>query len=219
MLSSENNGTKLNSCQCRNSIKLKILEKVNDCSKPWNLRNLIEKIFCCVKKDNQHLVIDDDFLKTYIRSIVSEMVDSKLISLIDIKQEGDYVFVKLDSVKLEINMSKLDLSRSEKRDKESSENCIEDSYVSNKSDKNKNQDAEKDLLVEKVKKIDKLLSLRKNLDKLKKENKNKKLHNEIHKYNEIKDIGQELLGRIATSERRKIKDLYEDLDISDDENK
>ena len=66
---------------------------MNDCSKPWNLRNLIEKIFCSVKEDNQHLVIDDDFLKTYIRSIVSEMVDSKLISLIDIKQESEQLLL------------------------------------------------------------------------------------------------------------------------------
>jgi hypothetical protein len=62
-----------------------------------------------------------------------------------------------------------------------------------------------------------LISLKKQNDKLKKENKDKELHQILHKYNEVKDIAQGLLGYIAQHKQMKIKDLYDDLNISDDE--
>ncbi len=62
-----------------------------------------------------------------------------------------------------------------------------------------------------------MILAKKQLEKLKKENKDKELHQALHKYNETKDIAQGLLGYIATNKNKKIKELYEDYNISDDE--
>jgi hypothetical protein len=59
--------------------------------------------------------------------------------------------------------------------------------------------------------------LKKQFEKIKRENKDKDLHTALHKYNEIKDIGQMLLGYIVTAKQIGIKEYYDDLGISDDE--
>jgi hypothetical protein len=65
--------------------------------------------------------------------------------------------------------------------------------------------------------MDELVIYKKELEKLKKMNKQNELHKEIHKYNEIKDVAQALLGHIASHKRKPVKVLYEELGISDDD--
>jgi hypothetical protein len=71
---------------------------------------------------------------------------------------------------------------------------------------------QKDLL------IDEILENKKQLAKLQKDVNNIKIINELHIYNEIKDIAQEILGYLATVKNISVKQLYEELNISDNEN-
>jgi hypothetical protein len=229
------------SCQCRNSIKLRIIEHVNNLDKPEAMYRLIDTMFDKLKAENKNIVIDDDFLKTYIRSIISEMVDSKLINLFKSEKKEtipSLFYIRLDfregllladekiikSVEDLNNNSKLDDSNIvyptqviKGRNSEASlNNSVLSEKVLTEKDSNKDDIKEKET---RIKLIEEIISLRVKLDKIKKENKTKKLHNEIHRYNEIKDVGQELLGYIASNKGKRIKDLYEDLDISDDDAK
>jgi hypothetical protein len=70
---------------------------------------------------------------------------------------------------------------------------------------------------EKDKLINQIITLKKQFEKIKKENKDKDLIEALNKYNKIKDIGQHLLGYIATLKNLQIKDYYEELEISEDE--
>jgi len=66
--------------------------------------------------------------------------------------------------------------------------------------------------------IDEIIENKKELVKLQKDSNNTKYMNEMHKYNETKDIAQEILGNLALYRNISIRELYEDLGISDNEN-
>lgn len=66
--------------------------------------------------------------------------------------------------------------------------------------------------------IQEIIKIKKEIEKAKKEFKGKHLHTQLHKYNEIKDVGQYLLGFIAGKKNKSIKVLYEEMEITDDEN-
>lgn len=66
--------------------------------------------------------------------------------------------------------------------------------------------------------IDEILENKKKLAKLQKDSNNIKFMNELHNYNETKDIAQEILGYLATVKNLSVKQLYEELNISDNEN-
>lgn len=66
-------------CQCRSSIKLKIINIANSNNCPFIINQLIEEIFKILKSENENIVIDDNFLKTYIKSIISELIDEKIL--------------------------------------------------------------------------------------------------------------------------------------------
>lgn len=70
---------------------------------------------------------------------------------------------------------------------------------------------------EKEELINKIVLLKKEIEASKRTSSQQIFHNVIHKYNETKDIAQELLGRIALVKNKMVKDLYEDLGISDDD--
>lgn len=252
MENSENIKNKL-ICQCRNSIKLRILEYVNSLDKPVDLHKLIDLQYEKTKEDNKNIEIDDDFLKTYIRSIISEMVDSKLINLLKLEINDSIFYVKIDMEKINQNLKEMTEKLNSAEVKNSTEiisnynpssnpnlnlNCNTDlnkSIDKNKSTgntlNNSNIENEKNLVeknpnliiqenkITKESLINEFIQLKNKLEKIKKENKTKKLHNEIHRYNEIKDIGQELLGYIAGHKGKRIKEYYEDLGISDDDTK
>lgn len=74
------------------------------------------------------------------------------------------------------------------------------------------QEDEKDIL------IDELLENKKILNQLQKDENNMKFMEALHDYNEIKDIAQEILGYIASIKNCSIKQIYNDMNISDNEN-
>ncbi len=211
-------------CHCKNSIKLRILEMIHHDNTPIIMDKLIEKIFLIVKDENRQIEIDDSFLKTYIRSIISEMADSKLLKLYQLKSDEimsnkTFYYAILAN---EINIDKKTISEDLHEiiiEKQSNQNFAESS------NKNSLKENEESLEIKDIKNdpeyrnklMDEIVVIRKKIDKLKKDNPNKKLHEEIHKYNEIKDIGQELIGYIANCKGLRVKDLYDDLGISDDD--
>lgn len=207
-------------CHCKNSIKLRILESVNSHDKPLLMENLIDEMFDILKEENSHIEIDDLFLKTYIRSIISDLIESKLIKLYQIENPDNLKNKKLYFVNLQAEFSSLIKNSSEESEKDKLQKNTnvfekkEDRIVPEKESeiKEKRNDLE-----HRNKLMDEIILVRKKIDKLKKENLNKKLHEEIHKYNEIKDIGQEILGYIANSKGKRVKDLYDELAISDDD--
>lgn len=101
--------------------------------------------------------------------------------------------------------------------------CLEKEIPKSKKDKeneleilsenplNKNIEEEKEIL------IDEVLDRKNNLQKLQKDSGNLKYINALHKYNEVKDIAQEILGYLSNCKNISIKELYQDLDISDDD--
>lgn len=215
-------------CQCRNSIKLRILEQVNlhYSDKPCLSSTLVDIVHEIVKKDNEDIEIDESFLKTYIMSIISEMVDNSLIGFKTIKKEelmSEFYFIRFDNDRLkklleqsaEIkNTSEEDKTSNTNSSRESSLNSVKNNSFINKSNLNCKVIGKGDY---KQELIDKLTLLKSKLETLKKNNKKKELIDKLHKYNEIKDVGQELLGHIATNKGKMIKELYEELEISDDE--
>jgi hypothetical protein len=216
-------------CQCRNSIKLRILEEINinfD-NKPCHIDKFVKIIFEKIKRENRLIVIDDSFLKAYIMSIIYELIDDKMIKHATINKEHlhkDFYFIKLDNRigSKNLNSNKSELDSSFKNTKESLEKethkpeRLEFSF-----DQIKSKNKAKQVSPEEYKNelIEKLNSLKITVEKLKKDDKTKKLFNQIHKYNEIKDIGQELLGYMANNKQKRIKDLYEEFSISEDDDK
>ena len=205
-------------CHCKNSIKLRILECVNTYDKPLFMENLIDDMFKILKEENSHIEIDDLFLKTYIRSIISELIESKLIKLYQIENPDSLINKKIYFVNLQSEFSSLIKNSSEESEKEKlqKETNVSEKKVNTIETEKEIKEKRNDLEY-RNKLMDEIILMRKKIDKLKKENLNKKLHEEIHKYNEIKDIGQEILGYIANSKGRRVKELYDELAISDDD--
>ncbi len=72
----------------------------------------------------------------------------------------------------------------------------------------------------KLKLIEEIIQLKARYEKEKKTNNlQKKYIDTLHKYNEAKDMAQELLGSIAQNKGTLLKHLYEDMGISEDEEK
>lgn len=182
-------------CQCKNSVKIKLLEMINSNKRPINVKKLINKTLELVREELDGIDIDNEFIKIYIKSIITEMIKSKMINNYYLRledKEREYFYLKLNE-----------------------EISLEDKLPpSNKEEKVKQMEEET-----KERLIDELISLKKKLAGIKIHPKTKELHNEIHKYNEIKDVAQELLGHIASHKNKMVKDLYAELEISDDDNK
>jgi hypothetical protein len=80
---------------------------------------------------------------------------------------------------------------------------------------NKNVDEEKE---NKLKLIEEIIQLKARFEKEKKTNTlQRKYIDTLHNYNEAKDMAQELLGSIAQNKGVLLKQLYEDMGISEDE--
>lgn len=220
-----------NMCQCKNSIKLRILEIINNYDKPSIMHSLVENMFSKIKKENNHIDIDENFLKTYISGIISELINNKMINLHSFENKSkifntELVYIKLnttifDQVMEDLNKSSLTNKSFElKEENNALNNCLvkePDDGSTSRDNINKMINEQKEKEDYKIMLIDKIVANKKILEKLKKENKTKQLHEAMHKYNEIKDVGQELLGHIASHRNKRIKDLYEDMNISDDE--
>jgi hypothetical protein len=61
------------------------------------------------------------------------------------------------------------------------------------------------------------MELRKELDMLKRKSKQQEWMNVLHKYNDLKDIAQDILGRIAMKKNITVKELYYEMDINEND--
>lgn len=193
------------SCQCKNSIKLKIIQFITNNDHCILIDNAVEHMLIIIKAEIQDILdLNDAFLKSYIRALITELINEKIICSSEIKVNeklgsNDYYYMQFtESTKDIFNHTPAIQEKagapteSIKQEKEHKDNNIHQA------------------------KVDELLRLKKTLEKTKKESKAQELIRILHKYNELKDIAQELLGRIASEKNIRIKELYEQLEISDD---
>jgi hypothetical protein len=68
---------KKNTCLCRNSVKLLLLDYLNKLDTPIEIFKLISNINVLVRGTNTDLNLDDNFLNTYIQSIIEDLIESK----------------------------------------------------------------------------------------------------------------------------------------------
>ena len=123
------------------------------------------------------------------------------------KSEFHYIKLKRNFfLNFELNENNLEVDKSNKQTEK--EVLLEEK---------KNVDEEKE---NKIKLIEEIIQLKARYEKEKKTNNlQKKYIDTLHKYNEAKDMAQELLGSIAQNKGTLLKHLYEDMGISEDEEK
>jgi hypothetical protein len=63
-------------CLCKNTIKMKILEKVINKEEVFSYQMLVDTISGELIKENTHIGIDINFLHVYIKSLISELIKS-----------------------------------------------------------------------------------------------------------------------------------------------
>jgi hypothetical protein len=76
-----NNSTEAIKCLCKNSIKLKLIEFVCKNNIPFSLTRIVDDFALQIKNDHigKALSVDDNFLKTYICNLLSELEEKKLM--------------------------------------------------------------------------------------------------------------------------------------------
>lgn len=197
-------------CLCTNSLKLNILTFLDKKQIFYYENDLINKFYeetkdkIKMKKDFENL--DENFIKGHIKSVIKEMIyNDKIIQekVFEKNDNNNYYYMNLnnnliqkafsDKKNIEKEIINSDYKKEEKNDKSN-----------NKINKIKN---------EKIKKIN---ELKIEIEKRKKE-KQKKRCKLLHKYNDLKDIAQEILGRIAIKKNITVKELYEEYDINEND--
>ena len=197
-------------CLCTNSLKLNILTFLDKKQIFCYENDLINKFYeetkdkIKMKKDFENL--DENFIKGHIKSVIKEMIyNDKIIQekVFEKNDNNNYYYMNLnnnliqkafsDKKNIEKEIINSDYKKEEKNDKSN-----------NKINKIKN---------EKIKKIN---ELKIEIEKRKKE-KQKKRCKLLHKYNDLKDIAQEILGRIAIKKNITVKELYEEYDINEND--
>lgn len=193
------------SCHCTNSFKYQIISFLENKTAPFEINNLIDEIYKTTSKKDFPVEnfeeCDETFLKGFIKSVIFEMEKEKMVQLKTIKtNEEPYYFMSWNRDRIKDLLSPQNKPQPEvEKQKEEGEK------------KEINQPTEKEL------KIKEYLQLKKNLDDLKKNSKRTRVIKLLHDYNDLKDIAQEILGRIANKRNITIKNLYEDLDIKEEE--
>ena len=197
-------------CLCTNSLKLNILTFLDKKQIFCYENDLINKFYeetkdkIKMKKDFENL--DENFIKGYIKSVIKEMIyHEKIIQ--------EKVFEKNDNNNyyyMNINNNLIQKAFSDKKNIEK-EIINSDYKKEEKNDKSNNK-------INKIKneKIKKINELKIEIEKMKKE-KQKKRCKLLHKYNDLKDIAQEILGRIAIKKNITVKELYEEYDINEND--
>ena len=197
-------------CLCTNSLKLNILTFLDKKQIFYYENDLINKFYeetkdkIKMKKNFENL--DENFIKGHIKSVIKEMIyNDKIIQekVFEKNDNNNYYYMNLnnnliqkafsDKKNIEKEIINSDYKKEEKNDKSN-----------NKINKIKN---------EKIKKIN---ELKIEIEKRKKE-KQKKRCKLLHKYNDLKDIAQEILGRIAIKKNITVKELYEEYDINEND--
>lgn len=196
------------SCHCKNSIKLKILKFITENNQCILIDDAIIQMLTIIKTEIKDIVeFTDSFLMSYIRGLITELINEKIISLseININKEqsnnNDYYYFMKFTQPID------DIFKHKDIIKDNQDIIKEEIIKQDKEDYNNLHQA----------KVEEYLQLKKTLEKTKKESRSQELIKILHKYNELKDIAQELIGRIANQRNIRIKELYEELEISDDE--
>lgn len=179
-------------CHCTNSIKFLILNFLEKNDTLYRIEDLIEKIYVLVKTSIEKKEIDiepnENYIKTYLNTLLHEMAnkDKNIIIKVIPNTNDNYYYMKIAKEKIE------DIFKQEE--------------TLNKKENIKNEEREI--------KVKELIQLKKQYEEIKKKNKKNDLIKVLHKYNDLKDISQELLGRIAIKKNMTIKEIYQEMDIS-----
>ena len=193
-----------------NSLKLNILtfldKKQIFCYENDLINKFYEETKDKIKMKKNFENLDENFIKGHIKSVIKEMIyNDKIIQekVFEKNDNNNYYYMNLnnnliqkafsDKKNIEKEIINSDYKKEEKNDKSN-----------NKINKIKN---------EKIKKIN---ELKIEIEKMKKE-KQKKRCKLLHKYNDLKDIAQEILGRIAIKKNITVKELYEEYDINEND--
>ena len=150
--------------------------------------------------------VSNDFLKDLVTDVINDMVikDKVLMKTtieLDGKNESKFYYVCID--KENVNESlKEKIIKNEEKDKEIKE---------------ENNTVKNDIGDERECKVKEMLELRKELDMLKRKSKQQEWMNVLHKYNDLKDIAQDILGRIAMKKNMTLKELYYEMDINEND--
>ena len=197
-------------CLCTYSLKLNILtfldKKQIFCYENDLINKFYEETKDKIKMKKNFENLDENFIKGHIKSVIKEMIyNDKIIQekVFEKNDNNNYYYMNLnnnliqkafsDKKNIEKEIINSDYKKEEKNDKSN-----------NKINKIKN---------EKIKKIN---ELKIEIEKRKKE-KQKKRCKLLHKYNDLKDIAQEILGRIAIKKNITVKELYEEYDINEND--
>jgi hypothetical protein len=220
-------------CKCNNSIKYEILSYLEKNNNFYEINELIINIYKIInQEENKELIniianldnINENFIKGYIKNLINEMLNKDkniLNKTLDLNDKNKYYFMNINKNNIN-NLLKTNNKNDDKENKikklseEKNINLFEDKSnnvtvfqkSSNLNYKNNNY--------EKENKIKDLIILKKKLELIKKEKNNKKM-NHLHKYNEIKDTAQNILGAIANNKNISVKELYSEKEINDND--
>ena len=197
-------------CLCTNSLKLNILtfldKKQIFCYENDLINKFYEETKDKIKMKKNFENLDENFIKGHIKSVIKEMIyNDKIIQ--------EKVFEKNDNNNyyyMNINNNLIQKAFSDKKN-------IEKEIINSDYKKEENNDKSNNK-INKIKneKIKKINELKIEIEKMKKE-KQKKRCKLLHKYNDLKDIAQEILGRIAIKKNITVKELYEEYDINEND--
>ena len=219
-------------CKCNNSIKYIILSYLQKNNNFYEINELINCINNIInQEENKELYdiicnldnIDNNFIKGYIKNLINEMLNTDnniLKRTLDINDKNKYYFMNIN--KNNINNIKNNNKNNDKENKfqkpteEKNINLFDSEFPNNNIFQKSSDLINTDSEFEKKNKIKDLIILKKKLENIKKEKNNKKVEH-LHKYNEIKDTAQNILGAIANNKNIPIKELYKEKDINDND--
>jgi hypothetical protein len=208
-------------CLCSNSIKLNILSFINKNKSYFYEEDLINQFYeqlkeeIVKKKDYENL--EENFIKGYIKSIIKELVyQDKLIQEKYFEKDDNNTYYYM-----EINN---ELIKNAFTEKKKTKNETNEEKKNTENDKNskinkdiKENEENKEINKERNELIKRINYLKIEIEKKNKENQRKKCKL-LHQYNDLKDIAQEILGRIAVKKNITVKELYKEYDINENDN-
>lgn len=174
-------------CHCTNSIKFIILDYLNKNNNLYLIDELIDIIYELVKKGIDNKELELSQDDLFIKNYINSVIH-------DMADKDKNINIKAITDDRKYYYMKVN--------KEEIKQIF-------KSEKKENREREE--------KIKKLLEKRKKLEELKRKKHQSELIKVLHRYNDLKDLSQDLLGRIAVKKNITVKELYRELDISDDE--
>ena len=174
-------------CHCTNLIKFIILDYINKNNNLYPIDELIDIIYELVKKGIDNKELELSQDDLFIKNYINSVIHD----MADKDKNINIKSITDDNKYYYMKVNKEEIKQIFKSEK--------------KEDK------------EREEKIKMLIEKRKKLDELKRKKHQSELTKVLHRYNDLKDLSQELLGRIAVKKNITVKELYTELDISEDE--